>query len=333
MVDAKEVKKQLKRIGFNPNGWGRTEASELPNILLPDEEIYEVVNGIYEGGFALLVSTDVRVLLIDKKPLNYLTVEDLRFDMINEMDYSHRLLGAHISIATGNKNLKFTSINQPRLRKLIGHVQHCMAEAKKKQTSHAEDQKTHLEQINQQLQAYLVAQHQHQLQLQEIQRAQQAGINAPPPPPPVKPSPELSDYLFAQSLLAQYQAQTGQPMPANLNELTQQIQPPAPAAPPQDDTPRAVRPKDQELLSELYTDGMQEVFGKHQSPPPATPQAGQAPSDNAGTAQRSNPIDINAMKIAYSKLPMALRNRKFGRPSFHDHSAVAPSSQPQPTKA
>ncbi len=162
MVTQQSVEEQLKKIGFNHYGWGRTEIRELPNILLADEEIYECVNGLYEGGFALLVATNIRVLLIDKKPLNYLTVEDLRFDMINELDYSHRLMGARISISAGSKNLKFTSYNQPRLRKLIGHVQHCMAENKKQAADHQEDQRLHLEQINQQLQTYLLAQHQQQ---------------------------------------------------------------------------------------------------------------------------------------------------------------------------
>src|SRR5688572_4772518 len=165
MVSREYVQKQLKQLGFNPSGWGRGEVQELHNVLLPDEEIHELANGIYEGGFALLLATDVRVLLVDKKPLNYLTVEDLRFDMINEMDYNRRLVGAEISIATGNKNLRFRSYNPKRLRKLINHVQHSMADIKKKSNSHQEDQKQHLEQINQQLQAYLVAQHQHQLQL------------------------------------------------------------------------------------------------------------------------------------------------------------------------
>src|SRR5579862_6348132 len=166
MVSLKKIEDQLKKIGFNHNGWGRTEVRELKNIILPDEEIYECVNGFYDGGFALLVATDVRVLLIDKKPLKYLTVEDLRFDMINELDYNHRFIGANISIAAGNKNLKFTSINQPRLRKLIGHVQRCMAEVKKKQTSHQEGQVQHLEQINEQLQSYLLTQQQQQERMQ-----------------------------------------------------------------------------------------------------------------------------------------------------------------------
>lgn len=301
MVSKQSVKDQLQHIGFDHAGWGRTEVSELHNILLPDEEIYEVVNGFYEGGFALLVATDVRVLLIDKKPLNYLTVEDLRFDMINEIDLNHRVIGANISIATGSKTLKFTSLNQQRLRKLIGHVQHCMAQTKRQQSNQAEDQKSHLEQINQQLQAYLVAQHQHQIQLQEIQRAQLEGATPPPAPEPVKPSPELSDFLYAQSLLAQYQAQTGK-----LGEL--------PAQNPQTDA--------------LYKEGLQEVFGKQ--PQPAEHNIPHTNLHMPSMPAIPNPLEINPMRVAYSKLPMALRNRKFGRPSFHAHSAYR---QETPTQA
>src|ERR1035437_2645471 len=112
MVSAASIEEQLKRLGFNHRGWGRTEVRELRNIILPDEEIYECVNGIYEGGFALLLATDARVLLVDKKPLSFLAIEDLRFDMINEIDYNHRVLGAYITIATGNKTLLFRSYNK-----------------------------------------------------------------------------------------------------------------------------------------------------------------------------------------------------------------------------
>ena len=178
MVSAESVEKQLKRLKFNIHGWGRSEVRELHRILMEGEEVYECVNGMYEGGFALLVATDSRVLLIDKKPLNYLTVEDLRFDMINELDYSHRLLGAHITISAGSKSLTFKSYNQPRLRKLITHVQHCMAESKKSLSAGQQDQKQHLEQINQQLQAYLIAQHQQQETLREqLAQARSGGVH------------------------------------------------------------------------------------------------------------------------------------------------------------
>jgi hypothetical protein len=330
MVTRQSVDQQLKKINFNTYGWGRTELRELPNVLLPDEEIYECVNGIYEGGFALLVATNIRVLLIDKKPLNYLTVEDLRFDMINEMDYSHRLLGARIAISTGYKDLKFTSYNQQRLRKLISHVQHCMAENKKKQSEHQEDQRLHLEQINQQLQTYLLAQHQQQERLQEQLHDddQQSGSLIEP----VRPSPQLSDYLFAQSLLAQHKAQAGQP----LDGITPAARP-AVTAPSQ---PRFA-PTLQATPDDLYAEGVQEVFGKRAAAAAAQAQPVQpaqehqpGPAADAGSSGVSpliaplqmtgsalqHALDINPLRIAYSKLPMAMRNRRFGRPSFHAHS-------------
>lgn len=306
MVSARSVESQLQRLGFNHHGWGRTEVRELQNIILPDEEIYECTNGIYEGGFAMLLATDVRVLLVDKKPLNYLTVEDLRFDMINEIDYNHRLFGAYIRISAGETILKFTSLNQPRLRKLIGHVQQCMAEVKKKQFTHQEGQHQHLEQINQQLRSYLVAQYEQQQKLYDHLRTIQSGSQPPAElkqlPEPARPSPELADYLFAQSLLAQHEAKTGA-APA----------PPAAAAPLPVVEQAPVNGSARDQLAELYSDGLQEVFGKHETNPPPD-------GDNGGGGQTlinlPNPLEIHPLHIAYSKLPLALRNRKRGHP-FH----------------
>lgn len=314
MVSQKSITAQLKKIGFSQHAWGRAEVRELPNIILPEEEIFECVNGTYEGGFALLVATDVRVLLIDKKPFNYLTVEDLRFDMINEIDYNHRAFGAYVDISTGNRDLKFRSYNQPRLRKLINHVQHCMAESKKKQGQHQEDQNQHLEQINDRLQAYLMTQYQHQQQLhQQLQHAQKSGTSITAPEPP-RPSPELSDYLLAQSLLARHKAKTGSD------------QPPADSAPA--DIVRtdsgATQPADDVAEGDLYAEGLREVFGSH-------PQT--VPDSNVTAIQAHLPsfsFDMNPLRIAYSKLPMALRNRKFGRPSLHAHSKSKTQPEAQP---
>jgi hypothetical protein len=295
MVSKQSVDEQLKRLGFSLNGWGRAEIRELPHILLPGEEVYELVKGMYEGGFALAVATDVRLLLVDKKPMNYLTVEDLRFDMINEIDYSHRLLGAHIRVATGSKELIFRSYNQQRLRKLIGHVQHCMAEGKKKQSESQQGQNQHLERINQQLQAYLKAQSDYQVHLQRVQEARQAGAQALPEPlRPPTPSHELSDYLFARSLLAQYEAQTGkkvQPVPVEHEAIAPEVT--------VSNAPLSSRRE----LHELWSAGVQEVFGKHHQ---LTAQS--------TTTKHHNSFEINPISVVFSRLPMVIRSRKFSRP-------------------
>ncbi len=305
------VNDQLKKIGFKRNGWGQSEAAELPKIILPDEEIYECVNGIYEGGFALLVATNIRLILVDKKPLNYLTVEDVRYDMISEMDYNHRLMGADIRVSAGSKTLKFRSYNQPRLRKLINHVQHCIAESKQKQNTNQEDQIQHLQDINKQLQSYLIAQQQYQQQVQESDAGKHTDVVSPEPP---KPSHELADFLYAQSLLAQYQ----QSINSQARKLSEQSeieetpqQQPEPLAQPQPET-RFVSKEDNPTLltntsdlEDIYDEGMKEVFSNKPAEAHKPHHAIHAPKISISTSQVINPI-----QIAYSKLPQALHARK-----------------------
>jgi hypothetical protein len=123
MVHLDTVEQQLNAIGCNFKFFGRPEIKELTKILLPGETIAQCTNGYYEGGIALLVVTDHRLLLVDRKPM-YLTIEDLRFDMISEIDFSHRLFNATIRIFSTNKSLMFTSWNHARLRKLVEYLQH-----------------------------------------------------------------------------------------------------------------------------------------------------------------------------------------------------------------
>jgi hypothetical protein len=197
VISFERLEKQLKRINFHYNGWGRTEVAELCNILMPEEEIEECVNGWYEAGFALLVATKDRVLLVDKKPLGYLTVEDMRFDMINELDLHHRLMGAQIRISAGNKTLYFTSLNQGRLRRLLQYVQARMVQIKRDQNAHQDAQKAHLEEMNEQLRLYLMAMHKQQFvdRAQEIREGEivpqpSAYIPAQPGILPVVEQPE-----------------------------------------------------------------------------------------------------------------------------------------------
>ncbi len=123
MVTQEEVDKQLARIGCNIRFWGRSELAELKHILMETETIAHCVNGHYEGGFALLCATDHRVLLVDKKPLNSLSVGDIRFETISEFGYHNNLFGASAHICTTTKTITFNSWNQHRLRALLSYVQ------------------------------------------------------------------------------------------------------------------------------------------------------------------------------------------------------------------
>lgn len=122
MVDVQTVDRQLRAAGCQFRVFGRFEIHELAKVLAPDETIKQAVFGYYDNGFAVLAVTDQRVILVDKKPM-FLTIEDVRFDMIAEVDFNHRLLDATLHIYTLNKTLTFTSWSHRRLRRLLEYVQ------------------------------------------------------------------------------------------------------------------------------------------------------------------------------------------------------------------
>lgn len=344
MVSTKSVEEQLEKIHFNKSLWNYAERQELPNILLPEEEIYECVNGTYEGGVALLVGTNVRLLLIDKKPFKFLTVEDLRFDMINQIDYSHRLIGARISISAGSKNLNFQSFNQQRLRKLIGHIQHCMAESKNKQSKTVESQQQHLEQINKQLQTYLYAQLEQQEELK--QKLEEAYANKKDGEAfrqtfqPLRPDPTLSDYLFAQTLLKQYEDQQNQNnqkssgIDTSNPDLTDKEYNKLPSLQTNQQNlavkkdyargdknsfnkRQVIQPADylqsqpfnRVSMIELYRAGRKEVFGRRK----ISNIYNNINYSSGSVSNNARSLEVNPIKVAYSKLPLALRKKSYYR--------------------
>ena len=167
MVSLHEVEEQLRHIGCNFKMWGRSEIRELSNILMPEEQIAQAVNGSYEGGFALLCVTNYRALLIDRKPM-LLTVEDIRYDMISEVDYHNRMFGATVRIFTPMRNLVFNSWSAVRLRKCVNYIQQRVMELR------------HHNMVTQQLQGQVVGATQ---QLPMRPAAQQSG----PPYAPLNP--------------------------------------------------------------------------------------------------------------------------------------------------
>lgn len=122
MVSLDQVERQLKQVGCNFQFWGRSEVKELRNILAAEETIAHCVNGWYANGFAMLCATDHRLLLIDHKPM-FLSVEDIRYDMIAEIDYNRNLLDATINIITPSRKLVFTSWSMYHLREVLNYTQ------------------------------------------------------------------------------------------------------------------------------------------------------------------------------------------------------------------
>lgn len=136
MITMRDVELRLARAGMHNRFWGRAEMRELQHILMPEEEVVKAVNGRYEGGFAMIIASDRRLLLVDKKPL-FLNMEDVRYDMISEVDFSARLFDATVHIKTINGVLRFTTMRQNNLRKLTGYMQQRIMDLRQQTTQQA----------------------------------------------------------------------------------------------------------------------------------------------------------------------------------------------------
>lgn len=123
MVQMSVIEARLSQLGVRISWLYKPEVKELQQILVEGEKIFSIVPGRYFGGFALLAATDRRLLLIDKKSF-FLTVEDIRYDMISEVDFSARMMDASMVLFTVNKQHHFTCFKyKARLREMTTYVQ------------------------------------------------------------------------------------------------------------------------------------------------------------------------------------------------------------------
>ena len=129
MISYKLVQEQLSSLGLNYRFFGKPETRELANILNAGELIHFCTYGYYQGGSALLVATSNRLLLVDKRPF-FLNLEDIRYEMINQVNFAGRMLDATVHLHTGSKQLKFRSFADAKLRGLCNFVQDQITKAR-----------------------------------------------------------------------------------------------------------------------------------------------------------------------------------------------------------
>lgn len=123
MVTPATIQSQLTRLNLRFRWFGRAESRELCKIISPGEILLACVHGYYNGGAGLLVATDKRVILLDKRPL-YLNLEEMRYQSIRGVEYRPGFLQATIDINTGSKRLVFRSASDAQLKNIERVVNH-----------------------------------------------------------------------------------------------------------------------------------------------------------------------------------------------------------------
>lgn len=122
MEVTQKLETQLKSIKLGFRMFGRSELRELKRILKENETVHHCVYGYYEGGSGILVATNHRVLLIDKRAF-FLNLEDFSYETIKDVVINLKFLQAAIYIQSGMKKLSFRSVSDAKLKKLMSFIQ------------------------------------------------------------------------------------------------------------------------------------------------------------------------------------------------------------------
>lgn len=122
MVAKRSVRGQLRSIGHRFRFFGRAESKELHKILQQGESIVQCAYGYYHGGSGLMVATNKRLILIDKRPF-YLNLESLPYEYIKDIDFVAKFLQGTLYLHAGMKRIVFRSVSDARLRNICNFAQ------------------------------------------------------------------------------------------------------------------------------------------------------------------------------------------------------------------
>ncbi len=127
-----EIKAEIKKLSLDniPAFLGKREISELPAILSDTEKINHMVQGTYDHGNGILVSTNIRLIFIDKGILFGLKVEDFPHEKISSIQYETGLIFGTIKISTSGNTAKIENVEKASARNFCEFVRNYISHIK-----------------------------------------------------------------------------------------------------------------------------------------------------------------------------------------------------------
>ena len=131
-----EIKSEIKNLGLAniASFFGRKEINELPNILAIEEKVDNIVQGTYNNSQGILVSTNRRLIFIDKGLLYGLKVEDFPIDKITSIQYETGLLLGKIKIHTSGNIASIENVEKQSTRNFCEFVRNKLSQPKESQS-------------------------------------------------------------------------------------------------------------------------------------------------------------------------------------------------------
>ena len=134
MKSLKDIKEMLSKSGSLILGT-KKEVKELTNIINDDEIITYATSGVYDGHTWLVVSTNKRIIFLDKGMLFGVNQIEIPLSKVNAVKYKKGLFVGEIEIWDGASMFRVKSVLKKTLIPFIKAVNNSIEEMKKTQNS------------------------------------------------------------------------------------------------------------------------------------------------------------------------------------------------------
>lgn len=114
-MDVVEYRQYLRSLGYRQ--WRMLQSNEireLPNVMREDEILKKAMYGSYEGGWAMIVATDQRIIFIDRKIFRR-KVQYIAYRNIFSFDYSADIFYGQIEIYARGAKITMRRIRRKQL--------------------------------------------------------------------------------------------------------------------------------------------------------------------------------------------------------------------------
>lgn len=133
-----EIKTEIQNLNLDniSTFFGKKEINELPKILSHNEHIDNIIQGTYNNGQGILVSTNKRLLFVDKGLIYGLKVEDFPLDKISSIQYETGLIFGKVKVHTTGNIATIDNVDKVSARKFAEFVRDKLSQPKESNSQH-----------------------------------------------------------------------------------------------------------------------------------------------------------------------------------------------------
>jgi hypothetical protein len=103
----REIQLQLAALGASRSQIKQREVLELTRVLFESEEIKAFIIGFYDGGYGMMVATDLRLLFVDVMPFGRVKVDDIPYNMVGSTALQLGMLFGTVTVFARTHTYKF----------------------------------------------------------------------------------------------------------------------------------------------------------------------------------------------------------------------------------